>query len=111
MNATLTPLDYFQALTEEEQDKLFLAMVRMVADNNPDRGVVPLRDGNALLGFFVRPGTAEAERLDPPLPPDSRCQADETLDLDDVLSMDEVRKLTAEALSEIRSRSRAGSTP
>lgn len=109
MSPTPTPLDYFHALPVEKQEELFWTLFRQFADNNVDVGAFPLRDGNVLLGYFVHPHSREADLLYPPLPPDSPWKDLEDLDWDDVLTMDEVKNLTAEVLSEIRSRSPAAS--
>ena len=69
MTATMSPTDLLGTLSDDQKDELFLAMVRQFAINVADVNVVPLWDGNVLLGHFVRPETPEAARLFPDVGP------------------------------------------
>lgn len=126
MTAVLSPTDLMRALSDEQKEELFVVMMRQFALNVADENVVQLWDGNVLLGHYVRPGTPEAARLFPDcgpspeylemlakLPPEVAAALmrpiPEDLDLDDVLTRDEIRKIRREVLSRTPELSPTGS--
>lgn len=108
ISPTASPVEYVLALPVEDQEAVLDALFRKFLTVHPSAGTIPVRSTNGeWLGNFVRPGepASAADRVFAELAPPMRqalMQPYLDLDLDNVLSDEQLEAITAGELPKPR---------